>query len=90
MPNPLFKTGQKLKPAKKDKPATHQCVASADVAQKMFGRHDFKLAWDCLDGWHILDLKKKIVNYKGKPAKELKTCPFCDCQLQIVNKVEIT
>jgi hypothetical protein len=91
MASPLFKDAAlKLKAKKKDKPVTHQCVASLHAAQNMYGRHDFKVAWDCLDGWHLLDLKKKVASYKGGPSTGLKKCPFCECELQIVNKVEIT
>ncbi len=92
MASPVFKFENIKAPKFKNrgKFAPHECVGAEEAGNKTFGKHSFKIAWDCVDGWHILDNKVKIAgNYKGAPTTGLKKCPFCDCQLTIANKVEI-
>lgn len=92
MASPLFKTTstlktKKLKPAC---PASHQCREAMYAADRLYGRHCYRVVWDCLDGWNLTDMDVKVARYDTKPAKGLRQCPFCGGDLPVVNEVEIT
>ena len=74
-------------------PKLHQCEGSWTASKEAFGTSygQFSIAWNCVYGWH---LTKEIHNnedvmYKGQLYRNLRQCPFCQCELPVVNEVTI-
>lgn len=91
MASPVFKIDKIKAPKFKDRGrfAPHECNGALVAAKAIYGKHSFKIAWDCIDGWHLLDGKVKVALWNMEPATNLKKCPFCECGLIAANKVEI-
>jgi hypothetical protein len=54
------------------------------IAAEGWSEVHYNIVYDCMDGWHLLDGKKKNMIYS-----RLTECPFCNKTLGRVNEVVI-